>query len=208
MYKCECGKTFDKANSLNAHYSHCIIHRKGKAPIDRFENVRSWSTGLTKETHPGLASMAKKNTGKKKKWTIEQRQNLSKRLKGVNGGYRENSNRWKGLYVIVDNQKIWLDSSYELRFVNLLTKFNIKWVRNYEKFEYTHIGENRKYIPDFYIPEIDQWIEVKGWVKERDHSKWKDFPHKLKIILKKTLDKLEELPNKEAVMVELVYTQD
>lgn len=28
MYTCQCGKTFEKANSLNAHYSHCAIHKQ------------------------------------------------------------------------------------------------------------------------------------------------------------------------------------
>ena len=29
---CECGKTFDKPQSLNSHYRHCLVHRNGKEP--------------------------------------------------------------------------------------------------------------------------------------------------------------------------------
>ena len=28
MYKCECGKEFEKPNSFNGHKSHCLIHAK------------------------------------------------------------------------------------------------------------------------------------------------------------------------------------
>jgi hypothetical protein len=34
---CECGKTFEKAQSLNAHYRHCLIHRNGE-PVNRKTN--------------------------------------------------------------------------------------------------------------------------------------------------------------------------
>jgi hypothetical protein len=40
----------------------------------------------------------------------------------------------------------------------------------------------RKYYPDFYLPEFNLWIEVKGWEKEIDQFKWAQFPHTLKII--------------------------
>lgn len=32
VYICECGKQYHNAQSMNAHYSHCIIHRNGKEP--------------------------------------------------------------------------------------------------------------------------------------------------------------------------------
>lgn len=35
MYKCECGKEFDKANNFNGHKSQCIIHLKA---IGKYEN--------------------------------------------------------------------------------------------------------------------------------------------------------------------------
>ena len=32
-FTCECGRTFDNAQSLNAHYRWCLIHRNGKEVI-------------------------------------------------------------------------------------------------------------------------------------------------------------------------------
>jgi hypothetical protein len=208
MYTCICGKTYDKANSLNAHYSHCIVHRNGIPAIDRFKDTRAWATGKTKESNSGLAIMANKNKGKHHDWTIEQRKEQSIRLTGKTGGYRENSNRWKGLYTDQNNIKVWLDSTYELRFVNLLNSVDIQWIRNYQKFQYSYNGHTYNYIPDFYLPALDIWVEVKGWSKEKDLAKWNAFPYRLIIIKKLKLEKLELIKLKSAIMVELVDTQD
>lgn len=43
---CECGREFTNSQSLNAHYSHCLVHRNGLKPIDRFDGYRGknqWS---------------------------------------------------------------------------------------------------------------------------------------------------------------------
>ena len=60
-----------------------------------------------------------------------------------------------------DGRKIRLRSTYEARMVDILESFNIEW-------EY----ENRIYLddiiwhPDFYLPNKDLFIEVKGWLTE------------------------------------------
>jgi len=49
MYTCECGRNFEKSNSLNAHYCYCKIHRKGKPVQDKFGSSRSSWKGKTYE---------------------------------------------------------------------------------------------------------------------------------------------------------------
>lgn len=39
MFKCECGKEFEKANSFNGHKSHCKIHLEAVGKLDAY-NVR------------------------------------------------------------------------------------------------------------------------------------------------------------------------
>lgn len=41
MYKCECGKEFEKANSLNAHKGHCLVHAKNIGKYDYFLEVQN-----------------------------------------------------------------------------------------------------------------------------------------------------------------------
>lgn len=58
MYTCKCGRSFEKVSSYGAHCSHCRIHL-GHEPKDPFGDKRAWSRGLTKETDPRVANMAK-----------------------------------------------------------------------------------------------------------------------------------------------------
>ncbi len=72
---------------------------------------------------------------------------------------------------------------WELDFYLFCKENNILIERNEKWFEYQWNG-NRKYFPDFYLPELDLYIEVKGYETDRDKAKWKYFPHKLKVIKK------------------------
>ena len=63
------------------------------------------------------------------------------------------------------------------------------WERNKEKFLYEHEGKTRYYIPDFKIN--DFFIEVKGFVTNKDNSKWRDFPYKLVVIKEKDIVDME-----------------
>ena len=59
MYICKCGSKFEKQNSLNAHFSHCLIHRNGKIPINRFKGRENWNKGLKKETDERVQKYSK-----------------------------------------------------------------------------------------------------------------------------------------------------
>lgn len=93
-------------------------------------------------------------------------------LKGKTGGFRANSTRktrvlYKGYQ---------LDSGAELRFAQLLDTHNIKWVKNSTIwFEYL---PGKKYYPDFFLTDYNQWIEIKGkyYLREDDPLRWKSVP--------------------------------
>lgn len=42
-------------------------------------------------------------------------------------------------------------------------------------------------LPYFYISDIDLWVETKGYMFENDQRKLDAFPHKIKLITKKTI---------------------
>ena len=42
MYQCECGRKFEKPQSLNSHFARCTIHRNGK-PISPRKNGGGWN---------------------------------------------------------------------------------------------------------------------------------------------------------------------
>jgi hypothetical protein len=47
----------------------------------------------------------------------------------------------------------------------------IKCERNIKQFSYEWNGV-RKYNPDFYLPEYDMFVEIKGYETSRDLAKW------------------------------------
>lgn len=59
------------------------------------------------------------------------------------------------------------DSSYELVFLIYCLDHNIKIERSKPYFIYEFEGRQRKYYPDFYLPETDTLIELKGYKDAR-----------------------------------------
>ena len=68
-----------------------------------------------------------------------------------------------------------MDSGAERKFAELLDANNIDWIKNTEKyFTYKDVsGKVRRYYPDFYLPQYDYWVEIKGllYANENDSLK-------------------------------------
>lgn len=80
-----------------------------------------------------------------------------------------------------------LHGTWELKYVQWLDGQNISWVRCKERFEYTFENKKRFYTPDFYLPNEDLYIEIKGFKTKKDEAKWLYFPKKLKVLMKQDL---------------------
>jgi hypothetical protein len=109
-----------------------------------------------------------------------QRKNLSASLKGRSGGPRVGGGHGKGGYY----KGVWLDSTWEIKYATYLDDKGIAWQRPTEKFPYVFEGQRKNYVPDFWIPELDSYVEIKGYTTLKDEAKWSQFPLKL-IVLKK-----------------------
>src|SRR6185437_7847477 len=81
-------------------------------------------------------------------------------------------------------------SSWEVEYAKYLDGNNIPWERNKRGFTYFYKGKERKYIPDFYLPTIQQYIEIKGYESSLDRIKWSQFEHPLKVLKRKDLETL------------------
>jgi hypothetical protein len=80
-----------------------------------------------------------------------------------------------------------VDGSWEKLLAEYLDSRNINWVRNKKRFPYHFENKDRWYTPDFYIPDHDFYIEVKGYETEKDVHKWNHFPHPLFIVRKRQI---------------------
>ena len=56
------------------------------------------------------------------------------------------------------------------------------WSRNTKRFPYTNLkGTISHYTPDFYVEELEGYLEVKGYETDLDRCKWSQFKEKLTI---------------------------
>jgi len=123
----------------------------------------------------------------------EYRQKLKNSVKGKCGGYRENSGRGKkGWYNSPIAGNVFLQSSWELLYAKYLDEQNILWKRNTTRFYYSDGNKQRYYIPDFYLPNENIYIEIKGFKTTLDDFKWNSVKN-LKVLYEFDLKQLKIL---------------
>lgn len=131
---------------------------------------------------------------KNKKFKVSTYQTKEFRKKcSKNGGYKGNSNAGKCKTVRYHSKiagHVYLQGTWEVKYAKYLDENKINWKRNLKSFKYNFKGKILRYYPDFYLVDTDEYIEIKGYIREKDSYKWKDFPHKLTVLMKKDLKKL------------------
>lgn len=97
----------------------------------------------------------------------------------------------------LDGTQIWLRSTYETRVATKLDSLCIGWV--YEPTTFVIDDTGTTYRPDFYLPELDIWWEVKGWLAPHSKEKLEKFfelykDKKLLILWEQDIKNFELLP--------------
>ena len=198
-----CGKSCKNPNSLRNHERLCkqnpnrqLTTYEKYGPTKGFNNFGrvGWNKGKTKETDPRIAKYAK--TLKEKYdagiYVIdnpmnypENRKKLSetmKRIYGVNPpkvAGRSKCGWYKGFYC---------RSSWELAYVIYNIEHNINIKANTKGFKYIWKDEEHTYFPDFYLPDEDTYIEIKGYYDEKAKEKTKQFKGNLMVLEKKEME--------------------
>ena len=92
-----------------------------------------------------------------------------------------------------------LKGNWEVIVAKWLDKNEIKWEHETKSFDYEWNGI-RKYYPDFYLPDFDLFIEVKGYQTERDLHKWESV--KNLVVFK--LDEIKKIKNNNLKIVDIL----
>ena len=96
-----------------------------------------------------------------------------------------------------DGKTISMDSSWEVACATRLDELGIRWERDPSmKLPYTDRKKRkRNYIPDFYLPDFDIYIEVKGYWTPAAKHKMKDIMRRNpgKFCLLESLDSINSL---------------
>lgn len=88
-------------------------------------------------------------------------------------------------------KNIWMRSSWEIKYAKYLDSKNIVWKYEFKRFD---LG-NTTYTPDFYLPETNEYIEIKGWWRGNSKLKFDIFLKlykdvKITLLMQKDLKKM------------------
>lgn len=170
------------------------------------------SKGKTKET---CESVAKQALSQKKtrainghNWTGKKHSNETK-LKFSAGMNKRYASGWEPVCGRAKKYKhispiageIYVDGTWELSFAQLLDRVNIPWDRNKKRFNYINLKSKKStYQPDFFIPNWNKYIEVKGYKTDLDVCKWTQFNEPLLVVTKEHIKIIKSwLKNNEFV---------
>lgn len=76
----------------------------------------------------------------------------------------------------VDLNNMYFRSAWEANIARYYNFAGIKWEYEPKTFVFQNITRGSvSYTPDFYLPETDQWVEIKGWMDGKSKTKLKRF---------------------------------
>lgn len=192
-----CGKECKNRNSLCNHERLCKENpNRQNVIIDGFNNKgrTAWNKGLTKETDERLQKQSTSlhlsiQSGKVKyRYSTDNpstRESVKEKLRqtAINNlitgkvipisHSRSKHGTYKGIHC---------DSLWELSYLIYCLDKNIRIERNTKYFEYMFEGRKHLYYPDFYHPDLDLYVEVKGYKDKKYYAKMKFAPNNLLVV--------------------------
>jgi len=191
MFTCSfCEKIINNKGSLINHQNRCQLNPDKKIfesnfvkyneKIKKGEITKKNTNQVTKAKNEGktyiVSEETRKKIGKAHKGKIiskEQREKLSfhrsKILEEMGvGGFK--TIKWYKVKNIKGEEFI-LRGKWELNVAEILNNNEIYWIRKVYIQYIDSDGIIRTYTPDFYLPNLNRYIEVKGYFSEKDQNK-------------------------------------
>lgn len=176
-----CKKEFETNLSLGCHKVRCSLN-PNKKEWNSWRSTSCWNKGLTKDTDERIKKQSETfhsrvENGEIKiqghKHSIETKEILSKKRSEYLAS-AENAGGFKdvGWYKIknIKNIEYVVRGLWEYNVALKLNELNILWIRN-QYLNYFINDVKKIYNPDFYLPELDEYIEVKGYFSDKDKIK-------------------------------------
>jgi hypothetical protein len=210
LIKCQyCGKECKNNNSLAQHEIRCKLNpnkiilppsnfinynkseeRKNKQQVNQYTKAKreGYEINISDETRKKIG-----NGWRGKTLPEEMKQKISEGMKEAVKKYPDSysSTNVNGRVKHYEINGITLDGKWELTVAIYLNSQHIKWERPRKGFEYLWNNSTHIYYPDFYLPDFDYYIEVKGYERSRDYFKWNSVKN-LIIIKQKEIQKIQE----------------
>lgn len=147
---------------------------------------------LSESTRHKMSESQKKRPPRRKGYKVEltsSQREVRSRKAATNLAHQNNFHHFKSVPTVYGN--IRFRSRSEARLAEYFDRVEVKW--NYEPCILKWVDQHgcmRSYLPDFYLPDLDIYVEVKGWLPDG------------------TVEKLESVELVNNVVVKLVMTSD
>lgn len=171
-----------KKNSQGVKLAHAEEPEKWKGHL----TGKDWSKGLSKETDVRILKQSenyKKNLKEGKTifhWTgkhlsNKHKQKISERM------YERTCRGWSHckyfeVFNLTTNEIVKVQGTWQLKYAEYLNQNNISWIRSRKvnlKYRLHQDDYLHTYYPDFYLPDSDQYIEIKGRYQQEHKIKMK-----------------------------------
>lgn len=129
-----------------------------------------------------------------KKLSAEQKEKISESMKRavLNNPDSYSASNVSGRTKTVEYKGFKLKGKWEIETAKWFDSKGIKWTNIIQiPFEYFWEGSIHYYFPDFYLEELDLYVEVKGYERERDREKWKSV-ERIIILKKEEIQRIKE----------------
>jgi hypothetical protein len=187
-----CGKTILNGGSLAVHEKYyCKLNpdrKKKKSYFTEYnEKVRTgeiqrefknqFDKALSMGTEFVVSEETRKKISDKSKlqvWTEEKRQRHSISMINAVAKHPESysAHNVSGRTKKIEYNGMKVTGKWELEVAMFLDKKGLEWTNLVKPFKYFWGEKIRSYFPDFYLPALDLYLEVKGNQTERDETKW------------------------------------
>jgi len=147
---------------------------------DSYWNTKHIPPMLKPATRKKISQLMKKKLMNNKEFRIEFLQRMKNNARGTLIKFKD-----------PQGNSITLRSTYELRVATWLNEQRLDW--QYESKTFYIEALDKTYTPDFYIPKLDVWIEVKGIWQNQSELKWNEFckTHNNVLLFKRDIENLE-----------------
>lgn len=203
MIECRfCQRVSKNKNSLINHERLCkenpnrqildVWYLKKNNPNPENQYSKAEKLGLPRPTMSVETRKKISDCSRLQQWTTERKQRHSERMKSAvlsNPDSYTSSNRGRTRQITVDGIKF--QGQWEVDFYLWTKKNGLRVERPKNGFLYEYNGL-RTYYPDFYIPSLSVYVEIKGYETEKDKAKWGKFPHRLIVLRQKDIDKIRK----------------
>lgn len=169
-----CGKEYPK-KGIGTHIWRA--HGTGKNHTSSPKGRKAWNKGLTKED-PRVKKIADKASVTKRKQVVEglfvvpKMSEAARKRQSIR--MSENNPGGRCSWYVVDGRKV--QGRWERDLAKHFCSLGIEWKRP-QHLSYTKDGKEHRYTPDFFLPEIDCYLEIKGFW-------WGDDKRKMKCVFK------------------------